>query len=108
MFQWRRWVAARLIDILREISKMRASTQHLTDAINALATSVSNGNAQIKTELDALLAANANDDDAAVEASVQKIKDLSASIDTATSAAQAALTTVPPDGGAQPAPAPQQ
>lgn len=100
MFKFNRWVAARLIEILLEIRKMRASTQHLADAITALAASVAAGNAEIQSELTALVAANAADDDAAVEASVQKIKDLSGSIDNAVATAQAALTTVPADPAA--------
>lgn len=104
MFHFRRWLAARVIDILMEIRFMRASTQHLSDAVSALATSVANGNAQINTELEALLAAKADGDDALIEAQAQKIRDITASTDEAVKAAQASLTVIPPD---QPAPAPQ-
>lgn len=104
MFRFRRWLEARVIDILNhqvkilsEMRIMRASTQHLTDAVSALATSVAAGNDQIKTELDALIASNANDDDAAVEASVQKIKNIAKATDDAVAAAKTALTTVPAD-----------
>lgn len=95
MFGFRWWVKARLIEILMEIRLMRASTQHLSDAVSALALSVSNGNAEIKSELDAILAAKDDDDTTAVEASVAKIKDLTGSIDAAVKAAQDALANPP-------------
>lgn len=120
MFQFRRWVTARLIQILtlltlilKEVTLTRASTQHLNDAVSALATSVAAGLVQINTELASLLENKAADDDAAVETNVANIKAISTSIDVAVKAAQTALTTVPadaasaaPDPAPSPAPAP--
>lgn len=97
--------------ILKELICMRASTQHLVDAVSALVTSLTASNNQIKSELDALLALqNVDNSDPEVEASAQKIRDLVAANDQAVAAAQQALTTVPQgpagDAPANQAPAP--
>lgn len=98
LHKFRRWLLA---PIIVEIMKMRASTQHLLDAVSALATSLAASNQQINDELTALLALkNVDDSDPEVEAQVQKIRDLTAASDKAVSDAKAALTTVPADTGA--------
>lgn len=83
----------------------RASTQHLTDAVSALALSVQTATATIKEELDKLVDANTAGDDDAVDAQVATLKGLTQSLDDAVTAAHAAIAT-PPDAAPTPEPAP--
>ncbi len=106
----RSWLAipARLAAIHMEIRHMRASTQHLIDAVSALATSVQGATATIREELDKLAAATADGDADAVETQVTTLKGLTTSLDDAVTAAHAAISTVPAAAptAEEPAPAP--
>lgn len=91
-------ISDQLAALLKEQRMTRQATTDLANAVSVLATSVSNAVSTINTELQKIADANSAGDDAAVEASVATLKTLTANLDDAVSAANAAVNPAPTDG----------
>lgn len=85
---------------------MRASTQHLLDAVAALAGAVKSSADEIAEQVQNVLAARADGDDAAVEQAANRIKELTGNLQTAVDASNAAIQSVPASDPAAPQPDP--
>lgn len=94
-----------LLDVIREERRMRQSTQDLIDAVKGLQDTAT----QVGTAIDALVAAQASDDDDAVEQQVNILKGLGPQLQSHLPQVASAATTAvqaPEDTGATvPAPA---
>lgn len=77
---------------------MRASTQHLINAVSLLTTSVTAAANTIRSEMSSLSSMIKDGaDDEAIEAQAAKVSDLTSHLDAAVKETNAALGTIPPD-----------
>jgi hypothetical protein len=74
---------------------MRASTQHLIDAVSALALAVKSSTDEIAEQVQNVLNAKNDGDDEAIEAAANRIKELTGNLSAAVDASNAAIASVP-------------